>query len=196
MKTVTKLVAGLMSLAAAVSVNAATLTFNGLTSTYGDGFPLGSNMSATTDSLAYTENGFVLTLQTPHTYDFGSHIGDAGVSGAQTYNWHEGADNGPGSYVTLTQLGGGFFNLLGLNFVTNSLLTVSATGYVPQAFTGSGSALLNFNNISMVTFSSAGNSALDNISVTPASVPEPESIALMLAGLGLMGAISRRRKQQ
>jgi len=36
--------------------------------------------------------------------------------------------------------------------------------------------------------------ALDNVSVTP--VPEPESYAMMLAGLGLMGAIARRRKSQ
>jgi choice-of-anchor C domain-containing protein len=34
--------------------------------------------------------------------------------------------------------------------------------------------------------------ALDNVSVT--AVPEPGTYALMLAGLGLMGAISRRRK--
>lgn len=34
---------------------------------------------------------------------------------------------------------------------------------------------------------------LDNVSVT--AVPEPESYALMLAGLGLMGTIVRRRKQ-
>lgn len=34
--------------------------------------------------------------------------------------------------------------------------------------------------------------SLDNISVT--AVPEPESLAMMLAGLGLMGTIARRRK--
>ena len=34
--------------------------------------------------------------------------------------------------------------------------------------------------------------SLDNVSVT--AVPEPETFAMMLAGLGLMGAVARRRK--
>ena len=51
---------------------------------------------------------------------------------------------------------------------------------------------------SALTFSAAGPSdsfggSLDNISVT--AVPEPETYALLLAGLGLMGAISRRRNK-
>lgn len=40
---------------------------------------------------------------------------------------------------------------------------------------------------------SAGGVALDNISVT--AVPEPETYAMLLAGLGLMGAVARRRRQ-
>lgn len=48
-----------------------------------------------------------------------------------------------------------------------------------------------------LTFASlvSGNAgvALDNISVT--AVPEPETYALMLAGLGLMATVGRRRKQ-
>ena len=37
---------------------------------------------------------------------------------------------------------------------------------------------------------------LDNISVVAAPVPEPETYAMMLAGLGLMGTIVRRRKSK
>jgi hypothetical protein len=36
--------------------------------------------------------------------------------------------------------------------------------------------------------------SLDNVSVT--AVPEPDSYALMLAGLGLMAAIARRRSKR
>ncbi|MFA9217980.1 MAG: PEP-CTERM sorting domain-containing protein [Sphingomonadaceae bacterium] len=35
---------------------------------------------------------------------------------------------------------------------------------------------------------------LDNVSVTVSAVPEPETYAMLLAGIGLMGAVARRRK--
>jgi hypothetical protein len=37
--------------------------------------------------------------------------------------------------------------------------------------------------------------ALDNVSVT-AAVSEPESYAMMMAGMGVMGIVARRRKGQ
>ena len=54
------------------------------------------------------------------------------------------------------------------------------------------------NGISHFTFSGGakGNTSLDNLEAvtgTPA-VPEPETYAMMLAGLGLMGYIAKRRK--
>jgi hypothetical protein len=57
----------------------------------------------------------------------------------------------------------------------------------------------NFSNLKSVSFSASGASvpylngfALDNISIS--AVPEPETYAMMLAGLGLMGGIIRRFK--
>lgn len=42
-----------------------------------------------------------------------------------------------------------------------------------------------------------GNTSIDNVNITTVtSVPEPETYALLLAGLGLVGGIARRRKQQ
>ncbi len=58
----------------------------------------------------------------------------------------------------------------------------------PQTFSFS-----NFNNLASVSWNNdAMYHQFDNINV--AAVPEPEGYAMFLAGLGLMGAIARRRK--
>jgi hypothetical protein len=56
-----------------------------------------------------------------------------------------------------------------------------------------------FTGLTSVNFSgTAGNYAryvgLDNIAITVTPVPEPETLALLLGGLALMGAVLRRRK--
>jgi len=51
--------------------------------------------------------------------------------------------------------------------------------------------------ITGVSFASTGNAfETDNHAYSVTAVPEPESYAMMLAGLGLMGAIARRRKSK
>lgn len=51
----------------------------------------------------------------------------------------------------------------------------------------------DFEDLTMVTFSAWGQQ-IDNVTFGVAAVPEPETYALMLAGLGLVGFAARRRK--
>jgi hypothetical protein len=46
------------------------------------------------------------------------------------------------------------------------------------------------------THASDTSAFIDNVSISVSPVPEPETYALMLAGLGLMGSLARRRKQK
>jgi hypothetical protein len=59
-------------------------------------------------------------------------------------------------------------------------------------------ATISFPNMRYVAFNYTGNSygfyALDNISFSVTSVPEPNSLAMLMAGLVLVGLIQRRRK--
>ena len=90
-------------------------------------------------------------------------------------------------------------NGLGYSFgdLSGSVLMTTAgaaAGNVWQHFTG----LVNLSGPTVLTFTAMGTSnsfgaSIDNVSVT-AAVPEPETYAMLLAGLGLMGTIIRRRK--
>lgn len=89
-------------------------------------------------------------------------------------------------------------NGLGFTFgsLSGQVLNTTAgapSGNVWQQYTG----LVLLNGPTSLMFYATGKSdslggSLDNVTVT--AVPEPESYAMMLAGLALMGTIARRRK--
>jgi len=100
----------------AASTSATVLTFDSLTAmAYGDGAPLLANMHYDGQNLTYVESGFQLTLNAPNAAPDAAHIGD-GTYSEQTYNWHDGFENGLDTFVTVTRVGGGLFNLLGVEF--------------------------------------------------------------------------------
>ena len=186
--------------------NATTIKFTGLNAYYGDGSPLGPNMTSTASSLSYTESGYSLTLNTPNTYDYGSHVGD-GTSAADTFNFHDDGDNGPNSYLTLTRVGGGLFSLNSFDYSftayfgsSDATATITAGTNTPLLLTGTGTSTSGFSNVSSVTFSNPGvynYIQLDNVNVTAGAgaVPEPATWAMMLVGFGGVGYAMRSRRK-
>lgn len=76
-------------------------------------------------------------------------------------------------------------NLLGSVAIPNQVSSL------PYPYTGF--YTLNYSGISKVVLTGSNSDwiAVDNVT---AAVPEPESYAMLLAGLGIMGAVARRRR--
>lgn len=76
----------------------------------------------------------------------------------------------------------------------SSSVTVAGSQYTPNAFNFSsladGSYVISFTGLSTSSSSSFGGGFVQAVT----AVPEPESMALVLAGLGVAGTLLRRRK--
>jgi hypothetical protein len=183
---------------AAGSASAAVLTFDGLTEMmYGDGFPLASGMSYDGTNLTYVESGFQLTLNAPNADAGAANIG-TGTFEPQTYNWHDGIDNGWDTFVTLTRVGGGKFDLNSFDYYMD-WTDVSADGVSLGSISDMGTWSTALTGITELRLSSGAFNQIDNIDVaasadTPGgAVPLPGTLALMLGGLAA-GALARRRR--
>lgn len=181
--------------AAAGNASAEVLTFDNLTAmVYGDSGPLLASMSYDGLNLSYVESGFKVTLHAPNAQAGAAHVSD-GTFWPQTFNWHDGMENGVDTFVTLTRVGGGLFNLLGFDYYTDAS-NVSADGNLVGALLDAGSWSTALTGISELRFSSGAFNELDNINVenAGAAVPLPGSLYLLLGGLAA-GALARRRRQ-
>jgi hypothetical protein len=181
---------------AAGSASATVLNFDGLTEMmYGDGFPLAGSMTSDGLNLTYVESGFQVTLNTPEADAGAAHIGD-GTYEPSTYNWHDGFENGGNSFITLTRVGGGKFNLNSFDYVMDwSDVAVDGVSVGSIQDIGTWSTVLT--NITELRIGSGAFNQIDNVDVEAAApsgaVPLPGTLALMLGGLAA-GSLARRRR--
>jgi len=120
--------------------------------------------------------------------------------GAGTVLMH---DNSAASqdFWTLSKVGGGSlkaasFTGIGLGLLWSTNLQSSWTAALNglNTISQNGITSLNFKLANPSACCSIGMNAFEVAKVSP--VPEPETYAMLLAGLGLMGGVARRRKQK
>lgn len=85
------------------------------------------------------------------------------------------------------------YNYIGPNDAAHPVESYNNTGYNPKLTLGPGEYQVNF-----LTFGEKNTTGLGtfNAHLSVSAVPEPETYAMMLAGLGLIGFSARRRKTQ
>ena len=185
-----------VALLAAGSAGATVLTFDGLTEMmYGDGFPLAATMTYNDSNLTYVESGFQVTLNAPGADAGAAHVGD-GTYEPSTFNWHDGMENGGDTFVTLTRVGGGKFDLKSFDYVMD-WSDVSADGLSVGSIQDSGTWNTVLTGITELRIGSGYFNQIDNVDVEAAApsgaVPLPGTLALMLGGLAA-GSVARRRR--
>ena len=165
--------------AAASSANATILSFDSLTGfMYGNGFPLAAGMNYDGSNLSYVEAGFQLTLHAPNAAPGSANLG-TGTFEPQTFNWHDGLDNGLDTFVTLTRVGGGLFNLKSFDYLVD-VSKVSADGKLLGAIQDAGSWTAALTGIAELRLSSGAFNQIDNIEVAEAANAVPRLTAAFI----------------
>lgn len=190
-----------MASALAAPVQASSFTFSGDIAYHNDvvsiDFLLGadaSNVKVWTDSFESATNFDPITAvwrQTGADWTLvGENDDNPDIAPGQTYY-----DSG----LTFDSLAAGSYKFTIAtypNFANGSLLSQGFALDGEQAI-----ALANWyqpaSHYNMGTFYRVHLSGVDSaVNVTPSAVPEPETYAMLLTGIGLLGAVARRRKQQ
>jgi hypothetical protein len=112
------------------------------------------------------------------TNEAASPFGTYAYASATNGNWNGGGPPSNGIAIAGTTIGTWTFNLANSSFTVNDFFT---SGDDDAPF--------------VVRFRGLPNGGSDKVPATVTAIPEPETYALMLAGLGVLGFVSRRRKQ-
>jgi hypothetical protein len=185
-----------VALVTAGSAGATVLNFDGLTDMmYGDGSPLAANMTYNGLNLTYVESGFQVTLNAPGADAGAAHVGD-GTFEPSTFNWHDGMENGWDTFLTLTRVGGGKFNLNSFDYFMD-FSDVAADGVSVGSIQDAGTWSQVLTGITELRIGSGAFNQIDNVNVEAAApsgaVPLPGTLALMVGGLAAGGLARRRR---
>ena len=138
---------------------------------------------AGTFTTSFDSEGFASIFKTYSKSTGGSFNDTWNFTGAAAGTYQvDGSISGSGLSFSSISMGGTPWTLVSNGTVTNFAELVNWVGSAPASLT-------------IVGIKSATSSSSYSGVVTVTPVPEPETYAMLLAGLGVMGAIARRRKQ-
>lgn len=96
----------------------------------------------------------------------------------------------------LSKVGNGLFDVSGFGIETGSLVWTTNLGTTGSTLVGANNVgLKGINSLTFRLAANNGSATITDFTVNASVVPEPETTALFLAGLGMLGFVARRRKQ-